>query len=60
MYRERVEIGPGGCPSLAEESPAPKSLLDPGVRDVGVGYAAGPRDRLLYWVLDLGARFAAK
>jgi uncharacterized protein YkwD len=40
--------------------PHRRNLLDPEMREVGVGYAVDPRDRRLYWVLDLGARFASK
>jgi uncharacterized protein YkwD len=61
---ENIEKGPESAQAAVQgwlsSPPHRRNLLDPEVREVGVGYAVDPRDRRLYWVLDLGARFASK
>jgi uncharacterized protein YkwD len=64
LMAENIEKGPESAQAAVQgwlsSPPHRRNLLDPEVRDVGVGYAVDPDNRRVYWVLDLGARFATQ
>jgi len=64
LMAENIEKGPESAQTAVQgwlsSPPHRRNLLDPEVRDVGVGYAVDRDNRRVYRVLDLGARFTTQ